>query len=162
MKNLQDQGFSLMELLVSIALVTIIGAAAVIGISDLRGSYDRLSAMAEFEEHLRLAQLKSVSEGGRGILVVATGGASYSFGYDYLPYDTTSPFTPDTTEFSKNMPNLITISVSGTIIFNSSGRVIDENGIFTSHTITLYDSRTGSPVQFATGTLTSTGVLSLS
>lgn len=163
-----QSGLTLVELLITISLIGIFAGVAILGFQSMRESYERMDVLTVFANDISLARLKSVTEGGRGILVVDSGANSYSFGYDYLfpDYSTVPPIIYDPTgyEFTTELPDGFEISivlegsapaVHTPVIFDSKGRVIDEFGVLRSHTITL----TKDGVAYRTAVLSPGGVL---
>lgn len=159
-KNYQF-GFTILELIVAVALAGILTAAALLNVSELRVTFNKSDAQNQVREQLRVAQFQSVAEGGRGVFVIAADGKSYLFGYDYLPYDTTNPIAPDVNsmKWKYNMPQYTKIASTEQIIFNSQGNVTDKDGILISPTLTFSETSTGSDVQYSIAKLSATGVL---
>ncbi len=158
MNNNNNNGFSLLDLMVAVSIASILGAIGIINYSESSISLNKISVISDFDQDIRLAQLQSVNEGGRGILNIAANGESYSFGYDYLAYDAAAPITYDTLVFTTNLPEFITIASDVTIIFDSKGRLINEFGTYNSANITVYDHSSGSAQVFKTAVLSSSGV----
>lgn len=105
--------------------------------------------------------MQTVSDGGRGIVVIAADGQSYSFGYDYLPYDTSAPIEPDAVLWTEALPASYKLSADSQIIFNSQGRVIDKDGVLNSVGLSFVKNTGGTDTTYATATLTATGVLNI-
>ena len=154
-------GFTVIELLVGISLFSILSLIGILNYSKISFSYKKFDALSQVTEDLRIAQQQTVSEGGRGIFVIAADGKSYSFGYDYLPYNLTEPIVPDSILWSNNLPKLITVESTDLIIFNSQGRVVDKDGVIISPTLTFKDTYDSAENIFRTGELSSNGIFSL-
>ena len=152
-------GFSMLEMAVSVSIALIIGGFAVSNYASMRVTFNKADAINQLREDLRIAQLESVSEGGRGVLAIASDGLSYSFGYDYLPYDKTDPIEPDTVRWLSKMPKYTKIETNKDIIFNSQGNVIDKDGVLQDVEMTLYDTHTETDVIYQSVILSTTGVL---
>ncbi len=146
-----DSGFSLLELLVVVALMGIFAGISTLGFQKVRESYSRMDVLSTFANDVSLARLQAVSEGGRGIMILNADQDEYSFGYDYLEYDVTAPITYDTAiltshQFTTVLPDNFTMTITDAtdpsvytpIIFDSKGKVIDELGLLRSHTVTFY------------------------
>ena len=161
--NNKIAAFSILELLVAMSIASILMGTAMIGLQDITLSLNKSDAKAQVRSHLRLAQVQSVNEGGRGVLLLAADGLSYSFGYDYITdgYDTTSPVSYDASalQWTKNLPNLIKISLSKEVIFDSKGRVIDSFGAITDVDVRFYEQSSGSDVLYENACLSSIGVM---
>ena len=151
----------MMNLLAAISITSILATMAVPQVSEMTASFERLNIQSEFDLDLKRAQIRSISEGCRGIVTIASGGGSYSFGCDFLPYDTTVPPAADSgyVYYNREMPTNFTVGSSETIIFNSRGRVVDKDGFYTSPDITYYEDNGGTPTSYASSTLSLTGVI---
>jgi prepilin-type N-terminal cleavage/methylation domain-containing protein len=65
-------GFSLMEVLVAVALVTIVFAAAGPSISAMRGSFELQNATFQIANDLRLARERAIATNGKGRIVFSS------------------------------------------------------------------------------------------
>jgi len=157
-----EGGFSLIEMLVVLFMVALLGASAVPQISDIGESFDRMNSRSLLLQDIKRAQAESLTEGCRGIFTITTDGSGYSFGCDYLTYDTQDPPVADDSSFVRVLPRNITITASQTIIFNSRGQAVDVDDVITTITIQLLYDETGGPQSFASGTLLGTGLFSFS
>jgi type IV fimbrial biogenesis protein FimT len=155
-----EDGYTLVEFLVSIAILAIVSAIAAPSFSDLSASFDRMNARSNLLQDLKRAQAESLTKGCRGILVIADDGKSYSFGCDFLDYDTSSPPSHDIVSFSRALPRNLSISTSSQIIFNSRGQSVDETDVVSTVTITMMKETQNTPSVFLNGTLTGTGLFS--
>lgn len=157
-------GFTMLELIVAISIAAIVGSFALVNLGGISTDFNQTDSQTQFRKHLRLAQLQSVNEGGRGVLVLVNNGTGYEFGYDYITngYDTVAPATYDSgyREWVETFPADIKAVMSASIIFDSRGRVVDPSGELSSVSVALYDTSSGSDVQFAIGCLSTIGVLS--
>lgn len=153
------KGLTLLEVLVTLALTSVVGVTTILSLPAIKAPFDRLNARAQLVQDLKRAQAEAVTVGCRGIFRVAANGQSYSFGCDLLPYDTTNPPKEDVISFSRPLPHLLTMSVSGPIIFNSRGNVVDAWGDMTNIDINLNQSVSGMPTSYVSATLLGTGAL---
>lgn len=158
-KRLTNQhGLTVLNLLVSMAIIAVVGAMGIMQFNQLDSSFNRLNAQSVFIQDLKQAQAEAITEGCRGILELDSSGESYTFGCDYLAYDTSSPPSADVQSFERILPDNISMGISEQIIFNSRGHAVDKDDILTNVNITFTDSSLGNSVQFATGTLVATGL----
>jgi len=157
-----QRGFTLANLLVTISILAISTAAALPQVSRLRATFNRMNAEAYLTQDLKRAQAESITQGCRGIFIIAPDGRSYSFGCDYLVYDTTVPPQPDNVTLRRKLPDNFLIQASQPIIFNSKGQTVDASGIISNTTITLVETGHGAARDFASGILLGTGVFSFS
>lgn len=146
-----------MELIVAITLMSVIGAVATPRFSEMMDSFRRSTVRVQLMQDLARGQAVAVQQGCRGIMVIASNGKSYTFGCDYLPYDTATTPTYDTAMFTTKLPNKITIGTDERVIFNTRGQVVDKDNILEPRTITLYLTQNGTAGAFANGTLRVTG-----
>jgi Tfp pilus assembly protein FimT len=154
-QNWLDEGFSFFELVVAVAVASIIAYFAVPELYTIQASYKRLNAKSDVLQDIKLAQAYSITEGCRGILKIDTDAKGYTFGCDYLSYDTSATPSHDSVYSRRSLPTRVTIAASGPIIFNSRGQSIDTAYTMTNRTITLTDTDVG---EFAEGLLYGTGV----
>jgi prepilin-type N-terminal cleavage/methylation domain-containing protein len=155
---MKDNGFTIFELVITLSISSILALTAIPKFEEIQASYHRFNSRSFLIQDLRRAQAFTLSEGCRGILTVASDKKRYSFGCDYLTYDTSNPPSPDSVSFEREMPVGITIELSQTIIFNSRGESVDADGIVSSVPISLVDSRAVDSSSFADGTLLGTGL----
>jgi type II secretory pathway pseudopilin PulG len=153
------KGLTLLEALVALAITSIVGVTTILSLPTIKAPFDRLNARAQLVQDLKRAQAEAVTVGCRGIFRVAANGESYSFGCDLLPYDEDNPPQEDVVSFSRSLPHLLTMSVSGPIIFNSRGNVVDPWGDMTNIAINLNQSVNGAPTSYVSATLLGTGAL---
>lgn len=151
-------GFTILELIVVIMMLSILAHGAVSGTMATLKSADKNSARVQVVQDLRRAQATSVTEGCRGIFEVINSGSQYTYGCDYLPYDTDPIPSADSITFTGTLPNGITMTTDSLIIFNSRGQVVNTNYSLVTRTVTL----TTVGQDFATGTLRATGFFSYS
>jgi prepilin-type N-terminal cleavage/methylation domain-containing protein len=153
-------GVTLVELLVVLSITGILAGVALPQISDLKASFNRLNARSYFVQDLKRSQAEAITQGCRGILVIAANGESYSFGCDYLSYDTTVPPVHDGASFVRNLPPNIRVASTEPLIFNSRGQAVDVNFIISNATVSFSEWNGSGYEQFATGTLLGTGAFS--
>ena len=160
--GVDSRGFTAFELVVVLFLTSILAAYAIPQYSLMSDSYDRFNARAHLLEDIKTAQAFSLAQGCRGIITIAPDAKSYTFGCDYLSYDTADPPVPDSIEYTRNLDGDVTVAASGTVIFNSRGQTVDKDDIISNITFTLSGKVEGSTQVFATGILLGTGVFSYS
>jgi Tfp pilus assembly protein FimT len=149
-----NRGFSTSELLVVMALFSIMGGIGLLSFREFQGSFRKSDARNQFEADVRRARNDAVATGGRTIVAIANDGRSYSVGRDLLPYS--EPASADQRVFLRALPDGITLSSNRTIIFNPRGYVISSSGDYSTATVTF--SVDGSA--YFIGNLYSTGTLS--
>jgi type II secretory pathway pseudopilin PulG len=149
-----------MSLLVTVSIMAILAAVVVPQLPELSQVFGRMNAQANLLQDLKRAQAESITQGCRGVFVIAADKTSYTFGCDYLPYDTAATPHSDVIRLVRRLPKHITIEVPSPIIFNSHGQTVDTYGIISNLIITLSDSSHGTAEDFASGTLLGTGVFS--
>jgi len=149
-----EGGFSLANLLTTLALIAIIGALGLPQLAQLTKTFDRFNARQHLLEDLKRAQAETITEGCRGIVKIAADATSYTYGCDYLSYDATADPIGDIVTFQRMLPEGIEVSGSSPIIFDSRGQSVDTDGIVNNVTLVL-DYRGAA---FASGALLGTGV----
>lgn len=157
---LSEDGFTAVELLVTVAITAIIAAVGITQIPALSKPFDRLTARSYFIQDLKQAQAEAIKWGCRGIFSIGASGQNYSFGCDFLPTDTASPPSADQIFFQRNLPSSITVAADAPVIFSSRGQAVDAEGDFNNVLIQLLDSSSGSPEAYAEGLLLGTGEFS--
>ncbi len=156
-----ESGYTLPDMLVALMLVAIIGAIAVPRFATTDDFFHRLNARSYLLQDLKRAQAEAITMGCRGVFTIAPGGRSYTFGCDYLDYDTNVPPQADRISFTRHLPGQVQVSADAPIIFNSRGLSVDSFGVMLSVNLSLTDAAGGERVGFATGTLLGTGVFSM-
>ena len=156
--NKNSKGFSMVDLIVALSLFLLLSMIALPKLPEYMTTFNRVNARTHLIQDLRLAQAETVTPGCRGIFIIDGDNGGYTFGCDYLPYDTSDPPSYDEQEFSRTLPDNITVDSSARIIFNSRGQVVDKDDVLVNRTVELTDTSDGS-VKFMTGTLYSTGVV---
>jgi prepilin-type N-terminal cleavage/methylation domain-containing protein len=158
LKGRASLGMSLLELMVVLALISIVAAITLPQIPLLQESFSRIDAKAQLLQDLKRAQAQAITEGCRGVFRFAADSKSYSYGCDYLPYTTANPPSPDTVVFMRKLPSRITIESDQPIIFNSRGQSVDIDYIISTNSIRLRENPSNGVI--ASGTLLGTGVFS--
>lgn len=152
-KFASEAGHTLLELLIVFVLFGVLSESAVHGVVSLQKSIQRNTARQQVEFALRRARSEALANGSRAIVTVATDGNSFSIGLDAYPYSST--FAPDSTIFNARLPDGIALTTNHTIVFSSSGSLIDSNGSLTTITASLTDS----DATFLSGTIYPIGTI---
>lgn len=153
-----QSGFTGLELILVLAIIAIVAAIAIPQQKEMFDSFNRFNARAHLLEDIKIAQAYSVSQGCRGVFTVDSDGRGYSFGCDYLGYDTNDPATPDDVYFTREVPGDVTVTADNQIIFNSRGQTVDSDFIISNVTLDLKSQIDGTQTTFATGILLGTGI----
>lgn len=155
-------GFTLLELLVTVALVSIISYAMALYFDSIYDSINKRNAEVQVLHDLRYAQALTVERGCRGIFTVAADYKSYTFGCDYVPYSTANPPVSDSNLFTRDMPSGVLMSVDALILFNSRGQVINSSEALQTRYVTLKIVVGSTQTTFNVGTLRPTGFFTYS
>lgn len=158
MKLKNERGFTLTEMLAGISIFTIVCAMAMPHLSSLSKSFESINARSYVIQDLKRAQAETITQGCRGIFKIATDGKSYTFGCDFLPYDTSVNPSADGMSFRRNMPTTVSVGSSAPVILNSRGQTVDIDNVLVNITLTLRSHTTTPPTVMASGTLLATGV----
>lgn len=158
--RVSNAGFTLAELLMTMALFATISLIAAPRVSELLESFSRSNAEMQVLQDMRLMQATTVEQGCQGIVSIAADGKSYSYGCDYVPFSAVSPPVWDSVRFTHSLPPKVTVATNGQIIFNSRGQAVEESGALATRTISLSLNKYGAPVVFNIGTLRPTGFFS--
>lgn len=153
-----EKGTTLTELLVVMAIGGIIGATALYRYVIPESVFDRMQARDIFVQDVKRAQAEAITQGCRGIFTVAGDGRSYTYGCDFLSYDTTNPPAPDSTSFSRTLPGSVSLEVDKPIIFNSRGQAVTNAYVITTVSVELSDDY---EADYSTGIIYGTGLMSL-
>lgn len=153
-----ERGFSVIELVVTMTIASILASTAIGQFTEINSVFDRWNARTLLLQDIRYGQAKSVTQGCRGVFTISGGGNTYSFGCDYLNYDTADPIAADTVFINRTFPTSINLSVDDTIIFNPKGQIINSSGALETRTLALTDTGGGETVEFATASIYATGV----
>jgi prepilin-type N-terminal cleavage/methylation domain-containing protein len=121
----RQQGFTIAEVIVTVAILSLVLGMGLPQLGKWRDSFDRHTARQQVEFDLKRAKAESASNGSRGIFVVDDDLSTYTFGVDLLPYNDPPEF--DRAVFSRNLPGSITFSAVATpIVFSPRGYLVDE------------------------------------
>lgn len=153
----RDQGFSLIEMMVALAIAGLLSVTGVLGFRSTQESFDRMNARSFLLQDLKRAQAEAITWGCRGVFAISSDKTNYSYGCDFLPYDTSSTPTADRVFFARHLPYGITFQALSLIIFNSRGQAIDLNNQMNSVSLQLNQSDSGKTSIFAQGTLLGSG-----
>ncbi len=155
-RRASQAGFTLMELIVTLSIAAIFGRVAAFEFPALVQSFNRMDARSLVVQDIKRAQAEAITWGCRGVVTVIEGGREYTFGCDFLDYDTNIPPAADRIFLHRELPDRIILSVSGPIIFNSRGHAVDPYGDMNNVQVSILESGRAAPV--AQGTLLGTGV----
>lgn len=153
-----DNGFSAIELVVVMSIFAVLAAIAAPKFNELAGSSERFAARAHLLEDIKTAQAFTLTQGCRGIMTVASDGRSYSFGCDYLAYDTAETPVADSIEFTRELAGDVTMEADAIIILNSRGQTVNITDQQVNIVIELESEIQGTREVYARGTLLGTGV----
>jgi len=120
-----ELGFSLLDVLVTLTMLSVAGIVAVPQLKSLTTAFNHMNARSYLIQDLKRAQAEAITQGCRGVFVIIGNGSSYSFGCDYLDYDTNVPPSHDSTSMVRDLPGNAIVSVPSSIIFNSRGQAVD-------------------------------------
>ncbi|MCB0333338.1 MAG: GspH/FimT family protein [Bdellovibrionales bacterium] len=140
-------GFSILEMMVTVAIASLLAAAAIPQYVELQNSFERSMFIQQLDNDIRRARSEAQAQGMRGILAVSEEGTEYSIGTDGLP--TSESATPDTIVLTRDLGSRNTVSLSDSIIFDGRGFLVDSDGEPTTITVTL--SRDGE--EFCSGSV---------
>jgi prepilin-type N-terminal cleavage/methylation domain-containing protein len=157
---LAQEGFTLIELVVVLTVLTVISSIAVSKFRPIESSFQRMNARSLLIQDLKRAQAEAITWGCRGIFAIADDSSGYSFGCDFLEYDTSTAPAADRVFFTRKMPTGISITASQPVIFNSRGQSVDLDGVMVNVDVDLQDYENDASTIFASGTLLGTGVFS--
>lgn len=110
LKVKSEQGFSLIEVMIVVAIFGILAAMGVSNYPELAEGVTRANARQQFEFDVRRARASASSEGAIAVLEIGMGGDSYSVGLDYAPF--AAPPAPDEVLFTRELDSSITIGAS--------------------------------------------------
>jgi prepilin-type N-terminal cleavage/methylation domain-containing protein len=158
-RALEERGYSLMELLVAMGMFSILVSLAIPHYIEFNKSYNREHARTLFLHDLKRAQAETITQGCRGIFTIAIDGHSYSYGCDYLPYDTNDPPDFDVIKFTRVLPTGVSVAFDNTLIISSQGKIVDTEGTLDTRAVTLLQNDSGTYVPFTTGSILATGLL---
>lgn len=155
-KQSTQGGFTSVELMVVVAMVSILTFTGAQQYLSTLGAFTRMTAISKFQSDVQRARTESIAQGGRGIMIPALTGAGYQMGIDYWPFG--SSVAIEKQLFTTDFGNEVGFEASGPIIFNSRGFLVDDAGAPT--TITMSFTFRGG--QYCAGELYSSGVLEMS
>jgi prepilin-type N-terminal cleavage/methylation domain-containing protein len=155
-----ERGFTLLEVMVVTAISVIVGSIAMLKLPSMNAVFDRMRARTLVLQDMKRAQAEAITWGCRGVVSIPVGGTSYSYGCDFLAYDTNNPPAADKVFFVRKMPSGLTISTSSNIIFSSRGQAVDIENDVNNVTVTLTDDSSGYDTTYMQGTLLGTGAFS--
>jgi Tfp pilus assembly protein FimT len=153
-RTVEESGFSIVELIVAVAVSLVLGAIAIPAYFELQLSMERGNKLREFESDLRRAKSEAIARGSRAIFETAPDGRSYTVGVDDRPFN--AAVAADEVLLSRTLGNVVAVSPSLKVIFDSRGFLIDEVGSPTTATIQMDAHGTA----YASASLTPTGSVS--
>lgn len=148
-----EKGFSLIEVMVTLALATILLLFAIPDYTEMSEAVNRRAAREIIDADVARARGTAIAEGARAVITVSALNSGYTVGVDYLPYN--NPPAADDLVFATQLPDNVELSVSDTLVFDSRGYLVDSAGVPTSQVVTLTQ---GASV-FQTGIVYSAGML---
>lgn len=125
-KQRNQSGFSILETLIVILISSMTLIVSSPTYRKILSSIDKSMTLEQIKADFSRARSLALSRGGRVILSVDNDNNSYSFGIDYAPFS--SPAVADLNLFETKIPEQISIVENETIIFSSSGKLIDADG----------------------------------
>ena len=129
-------GYSVLELLGVISIVSIVIGGAVLHFDELLASFRRHDGIQQIEFALRRARVESIASGALGVFSPTLNGDAYRFGVDIAPFGDTA--TADSMFFSKELPHKITIEPTDDLVFDSRGYLVNSSsGALTSSVLSL-------------------------
>jgi len=146
-------GFTIFELLITLAVTAVVSSFAMLGLSNIRSSFDKNEARYQLDADLKVLRNAAIESGARSFIIIGAGGSSYSAAVDYSPYGATP--SADRTLFTRTLPRGVSLSSSATIIVNPKGFTVDSGGAIASTALTLSFRSSA----FLSATLYPTGVL---
>ena len=146
-------GFTLIEVIVALAIISVLLLTAAVQTPELIDSFQRKNARQTFDADIRRARAEATKEGTRCVVQFLAGGAQYRIGFDRLPYSNTA--VPETVLVLRNLPDDITASSGTPIIFDSRGYLITPEGQPAQTAVVL--RQRGEP--FVTGSIFATGLV---
>ena len=151
------RGFTIIELLSSLAIFFIIMSIGAPQVRQILHSIDRATAIKQVEFDLRRVRSEALAQGVRFIVLWNNDGHTFTAGADYVPYN--DPASYDEMFFSSTIQSPISLIPSPPLmIFDSRGFLVDDTGNLINATIGFYYN--GS--QYGASTLSATGELSWS
>jgi hypothetical protein len=117
-----------------------------------------LNARSNLLQDLKRAQTEALIKGCREIFEIEINatGTAYSYGCDFLSYDTDSPPSADVITISRALPRGITLITDSQIIFNSRGQTVTENDVITTVAVSMNKTVDGDTSTLMTGNLLGT------
>jgi prepilin-type N-terminal cleavage/methylation domain-containing protein len=148
----RDAGVSLLELLIALSIIAALTATASIQLPPFIESMHKKNARQNLEHDIQRARSEALAIGGRAIITMASGGASYTLGIDRLPYSTSA--TPDSILMTREVPGAVSVALSTTLVFGPRGLLVDpSSGALTTLTYSISSHGTA----YASGTVYATG-----
>ncbi|MCB0321809.1 MAG: prepilin-type N-terminal cleavage/methylation domain-containing protein, partial [Bdellovibrionales bacterium] len=117
MTHPRSSGFSVVELLVALGLLSVLSAVAVPSFNVIRGSYERQTAEHQFALDLLRARAVASQYNARAIVQLAADGRSYTIGMDYSPYNVVP--AADEVDFTRNITGGVSIGPIGALVFDA-------------------------------------------
>ncbi len=153
LKCTSQGGFTLLELLVTIAILGVSIAASSSKISEIARSFNRHNARYQLESNILRYRVAAQASGARVVMNSNNSGRSFTFGYDRLPFSDEG--VADEIISTITMPVGISVSIDQVVIFNPQGYVVSISDELVNRSISLaYDGKV-----FCSGSLFPAGVL---
>lgn len=152
MRVAKELGFSALEVLVVLAITSIVLATALPDFHALTSSFNRRDSLDVLVSDLQRARSEAVAEGARTIVTVNAGTDGYVVGIDRVPYSVLE--NPDEVLFTRDFPANVNVGGVAQLIFDSRGYLVDASGTPTSATATItFDGDTYATVSaYSSGT----------
>ncbi len=145
----KEQGFSMLELVVTLGVTMILSSLALPSFSDWNHSLQRATARDLIKFDIRRGKTEAIARGAIGVFELNGDGSGYVYGVDRLPYS--DPPAIEEIVFSRTLPDGISMGLTQNIMFDSRGLLIDELRDPTSVIFTMnQDSMTFSTAEIYT------------
>lgn len=150
----KQSGFTLMESLVYLTIVSVIVGMGVVSYPEIIASQHKAQTKAQFEADLIRSKNLALRMGGRAVYVANGDGSAYTVGYDLVSYSGTPTY--DVAVYTTVLPSSVRLTASGSVVFGPNGLVVDAG---TGKPVTRTIIFTYQNVCFAEGTLMINGRL---
>ena len=125
-KHLNPRGFSSLELICCISIVSIVLYTGLLNYPEFRRSFNQSNVYTQLQQDLRRAKNEALQKGAMVYLSPGAGSNSYSVGVDYLPYN--GDGSVDEHIFARSFPTGFTANFSSDVVFDSRGAIKNDWG----------------------------------